>query len=366
MLHNSWGGRGERSCGPEWSERTFRIATRLRRGERIHGGDGTAADAGRRPKGSGRATRGEGVRVAVVGAGALGCLFGGRLAAADHEVHLLHHRTAAARELDRNGVTIEGPAPITADVTATTDAAAVGPVDLALVLVRAHQTRAALEEHAACLGPDTLLCSLQNGLRTPAYVREAVDPDRALFGITYEAAVHEAVGRVCHTSPGETVLGGATPAARERVRAVLTGAGAPVRLTDHPRRTVWEKGLLVAATAPVLSLTGRAVAALDCPPLAPAVDALLAEGVTVATARGVDVDGDGIRATIADLATSHGDHEVSMAQDVARGRRTEVDELNGAIVAYGAENGVATPANRTVAALIRGLAGGDDGREREG
>jgi 2-dehydropantoate 2-reductase len=300
------------------------------------------------------------VRVAVVGAGALGSLFGGRLAAAGHEVSLLHHRPAAARELDRNGVTVEGPEPLSADVTATTDAAAVGPVDLALVLVRAHQTRAALEEHAACLGPDTLLCSLQNGLRTPAYVREAVGPDRALFGITYEAAVHEAVGRVRHASPGETVLGGATAAARERVRAALAGAGASVRLTDHPRRTVWEKGLLVAATAPVLTLTGRAVAALDCPPLAPAVDALLAEGVAVAAARGIDVDGDGVRETITGLATSHGDHEVSMAQDVARGRRTEVDELNGAVVAYGDESGVATPANRTVAALVRGLADGDD------
>jgi 2-dehydropantoate 2-reductase len=230
----------------------------------------------------------------------------------------------------------------------------VGPVDLVLVLVRAHQTRAALADHAACLGPETWVLSLQNGLRNREYLLERVDRDRAFCGVTYEAAVAEGPGTVAHTSPGPTTLGGGDSGARAAIGEALAGAGFAVETVADPRPVVWEKGALVAATAPVLTLTGCPVSRLADDPLEGVVSRLLAEVARVAGSRGIDLDAASVEATVARMADSHADHTVSMVQDVERGRRTEVDELNGAVVDL-ADGGVAVPANALVTALVGGL-----------
>ncbi|WP_435348516.1 ketopantoate reductase family protein [Haloarchaeobius sp. HRN-SO-5] len=297
------------------------------------------------------------MKIAVVGAGALGCLFGGRLAAADHEVWLLHHREEVARVLSNEGVTVRRPgeAPLTVAVDATTDASDVGPADLVLVLVRAHQTGTALADHAACIGPDTRVLSVQNGLRTDDHLRDAVGRDRAYCGVTYEAATAAGPGTVTHTAAGLTTFGGGTARGRSAIRDALTDAGFDVESVADPRPVVWEKGVLVLATAPVLTLTGCPVGRLTTDPLAGVVTQLLTEAAHVAASQGVDVDVAERRETVASMARSHGDHTVSMAQDVAQGRRTEIDELNGVVLDLAEDADVDVPANALVTALVHGL-----------
>ncbi|WP_435361604.1 ketopantoate reductase family protein [Haloarchaeobius sp. DFWS5] len=297
------------------------------------------------------------MKVAVIGAGALGCLFGGRLAAAGHDVWLLHHREQTASTLSRTGITIheQGADPLTAEVQATTTASEVGTADLVLVLVRAHQTQTALTEHAACIGPETWVLSVQNGLRNRDYLLEQVDRNRAFCGVTYEAVVMDEPGTVVHTGTGLTTLGGGDAAARTTIQETLTAAGFEVDTVADPRPVIWKKGVLVGATAPVLTLTGSPVTQLTSDPLAGVVTQLLTEAAHVATSRGIDVDVESIQQTVASVADSHATHRVSMAQDIEQGRRTEIDELNGVIVNIAENAGVAVPANSLVTALIHGL-----------
>jgi len=127
------------------------------------------------------------MKIAVIGAGALGCLFGGVFKANGENVRLLHHRSEYVEHVDDDGVHVHSDvleaAPISVDVPITTDAAEVGPADLVIVLVGAHRTRAAVEEHQECIGPETRVLSLQNGVRNYPRLQKLVDPGRVLAGI---------------------------------------------------------------------------------------------------------------------------------------------------------------------------------------
>ncbi len=297
------------------------------------------------------------MNIAVIGAGALGCLFGGRLASAGHDVWLLHRREQTASTLSTAGITIHqsGAAPLAAEISATTTASDVGTADLVLVLVRAHQTRTALAEHAACIGSETSVLSLQNGLRNYDYLLDQVRHERAFCGVTYEAAITEEPGTVIHTSTGSTTFGGGRAGARTTIRETLAEAGFDVDAVADPRPVIWEKGALVGATAPVLTLTGCPVTQLPTDRLAGVVTPLLTEAARVATSRGIDIDVETIQQTIASMADSHAEHRVSMAQDIEHGRRTEIDELNGVIIDLAETAGIAVPANRHVTALVHGV-----------
>jgi 2-dehydropantoate 2-reductase len=297
------------------------------------------------------------MNIAVIGAGALGCLFGGHLAAAGHNVWLLHHRDQTASALSTAGISIHqnGGVPLTTGINATTAASDVGTADLVLVLVRSHQTQTALAEHAACIGSETWVLSLQNGLRNYDYLLDQVGHDRVFCGVTYEAAMTEEPGTVTHTSSGLTTVGGGREEPRTTIQETLVEAGFDVETVADPRPVIWEKGALVGATAPVLTLTGCPVAKLPTEPLVGVVTSLLTEAARVATSQGIDIDVEKIQQTIDSMADSHAEHRVSMAQDIEQGRQTEIDEVNGVIIDLAETEDIAVPVNKHVTALIHGV-----------
>ena len=165
------------------------------------------------------------MQVAVIGAGALGCLFGGRLADNGHDVTLVHYRQPYVDELNQRSLRvvsdIDAIDTVKLSVLATTDAATVGPVDLALVFVKAHQTEGALCQHAACIGPETTVLSLQNGFGHYETLCDHVGTERALAGVTYQGAVVEEPGVVKHTNDGISTVGGENEAAMGQVADAL-------------------------------------------------------------------------------------------------------------------------------------------------
>ncbi|SIR65446.1 ketopantoate reductase [Haladaptatus litoreus] len=297
------------------------------------------------------------MKIAVIGAGALGCLFGGHLAAADHDVWLLNRREQTSSTLSTEGITIRqnGDVSLTVGINATTTGSDVGTADLVIVLVRAHQTQMALTEHAACIGSETWVLSLQNGLRNYDYLLDQVGRDRAFCGVTYEAAITEEPGTVTQTSTGLTTFGGGNAGARTTIQETLAEAGFDVEVVTDPRPVIWKKGTLVAATAPVLTLTDCPVTQLTTDPLHGVVTQLLTEAAHVATGHGINIDVTTIQQTIESMANSHAEHRVSMAQDVEQGRRTEIDELNGVIIDLAETTNIEVPANRQITALIHGV-----------
>lgn len=302
------------------------------------------------------------MKIAVIGAGALGCLFGGRLAAGGHDVWLLHHRPEYVERLRSDGLVLHGgeDGSLTVDIQATTDATEVGPVDLALVLVKAHQTADALNQHRACIGAETRVLTLQNGLRNVDQLATDIEPEHILAGVTYEGAVIETPGRVRHTAAGGSIFGGPDRAFAERAASAFSDGGFETTLVDDPEPVIWDKQLLSLAIKPFAALTrlpNDELLAQDA--LRWAMHHVLDEAIAVATARGVDFPNDDPRAAarerLVDVRENATGHRSSMLQDVESARRTEIEEINGAIVSFADEHDIDVPFNRTLTALVRGL-----------
>jgi 2-dehydropantoate 2-reductase len=299
------------------------------------------------------------VEVAVIGPGALGCLYGGRLADAGHDVTLVHHRQAYVDAVNDRGLSIESEvadAPsIDPAVRATTDADGVGPVDLAIVFVKAHVTDTALEQHGGCIGPGTAVLSLQNGLRHYEILCDAVGRERALAGTTYQGAVLEEPGKITQTAGGPSTFGGEDEVAAREVAAALESASLPAEVVADPVRVIWEKQLLSIGIKPMAALTRLTNEAV-------VVDAdrrnlmrqLVTEAVAVAEARGVDLPDRDHAEEVIDICRGT-DHYSSTLQDVWAERKTEIDEINGALVEMAEEEDIDVPANRITTTLVRGL-----------
>lgn len=298
------------------------------------------------------------VNIAVVGAGALGCLFGGRLAEGGHDVHLLHYRQSYVDRLNEEGLTIEGEDGKTTDiaVTATTDANEVGPVDLVIVFVKSHQTEAALVEHGACIGPETDLLSLQNGLRHYDRLLDIVGEDRAFAGVTYQGAVVEEPGYIRVTSTGPSTFGGSDDAAARRIGDTLLEAGFPVELVTNPRPHIWAKQLMSLPIKPLAALThlsnGELIATPETREL---MEQIVAEAEAVAEHRGIDIPMDDPMDEVVTTCEESHSHYSSMLQDVRAERKTEIDDVNGAIVDIAREEGIDVPVNEFVTNLVRAL-----------
>jgi len=298
------------------------------------------------------------VNIAVIGAGALGCLFGGRLTESGHDVHLLHYRQSYVDRLNEEGLTIESEDGETTDIAveATTDASEVGPVDFAIVFVKSHQTEAALAEHAACIGPETDLLSLQNGLRHYDRLLDVVGEDRAFAGVTYQGAVAEEPGYVRVTSGGPSTFGGTNDAGARRIEAALEDAGFPVELVDDPRAYIWAKQLMSLPIKPLAALThlsnGELVATPETREL---MEQIVAEAEAVAECRGIDIPMDDPMEEVVTTCEESHSHYSSMLQDVRAERKTEIDDVNGAIVDIAHEEGVDVPVNELATNLVRAL-----------
>lgn len=297
--------------------------------------------------------------IAVIGAGALGCLYGGRLAEAGHDVTLVHHRQEYVDALNERGLRIDSEvddAPtIELFVPATTDAESLGPVDLAIVFVKAHVTERALDQHGACIGPETDVLSLQNGLRHYELLCESVGRDRALAGTTYQGAVLEEPGHITQTAGGPSTFGGDDDSAAREVAAALASANLPPEVVDDPVRVIWEKQLLSIGIKPMAALTRltneNVVADADRRDL---MRQLVNEAVAVAEARGVDLPDRDHAEGVIDICRGT-DHYSSTLQDVWAERKTEIDEINGALVVMAEAEGISVPANRITTTLVRGL-----------
>lgn len=239
-------------------------------------------------------------------------------------------------------------------VDATTDAAEVGRADLVVVFVKSHQTERALEEHSACIGPETDLLSLQNGLRHYERLVEFVGEDRAFAGVTYQGAVAEEPGYVRVTSTGPSTFGGGNDGGARQIAEVLAGVGFPVERVDDPQPHIWAKQLMSLPIKPLAALThlsnGELIAAEETRQL---MERIVGEAERVAESRGVDIAMDDPMAEV--VATCEGSHShySSMLQDVWAERKTEIDDVNGAIVDIAGEEGVDVPVNKLVTDLVR-------------
>ncbi|MCD6734883.1 MAG: 2-dehydropantoate 2-reductase [Burkholderiaceae bacterium] len=305
-------------------------------------------------------------RVAVYGAGAVGCYFGAKLAEAGAPVTLIG-RARHVEAIRRDGLLFDSPgATRRVRIAADTGPDAVREADLVLFCVKTRDSADGARALAPLLRSDALLVSLQNGVDNLPKLRDAgID---ALAAVVYVATSMPGPGHLLHAGRGDLVIGecgappgsGSTktatqPSARARqVAAWFERAGVPCRLEPDLRGELWTKLVLNCAFNAISALgRSRYGAMLDDADVRALMREAIGECVAVAQADEVPIASIG---TLDEAAIRLGDAmreaNSSTAQDLARGQSTEIDSLNGYVARRGQALGVATPVNRTLATLV--------------
>jgi 2-dehydropantoate 2-reductase len=294
--------------------------------------------------------------VAVVGAGAVGCYFGGMLARAGAPVTLIG-RPQHVEAIARDGLWLETlhfqetvrPA-ASAAVEAAHDAAVV------LVCVKTLDTEEAARSLVRHLRPGAVVLSLQNGVDNVERIRTAAGID-ALPTVVYVAAAMTGPGRVRHTGRGDLLvgdLGGGRRAELERLAALFARAGVKCVVSDNIAGELWAKMAMNCAYNAVSALGRAQYGRITGDPRARELLRLAVQETTaVARAAGVRLPEADLVEAACRLGEAMAGATSSTAQDLARGRRTEIDSLNGYVARRGAELGVATPVNQTLHALVK-------------
>lgn len=299
------------------------------------------------------------MRICIVGCGAVGSLFAAHLArAGKHEVWAYDVSREHVDAINRSGLRLSGAADFTARLRATSDAGELPPCDYGIVATKAIHTRSAIAQTAPAFGPDSAVCSVQNGVGNEEIIAEHVR--YVIRGTTFPAGHIIAPGHVGFDIRGDTWIGPFEPTATpinkvEALAAAMTEGGMNTLALADARGAQWTKLIFNASTNPVGALTRlHHGAATFFAPTGDLFNALIAEGEAVAKALGIKLDADP-RTLVLKGANAPGKHKASMLQDVLASRQTEVDFMNGAIVKAGEQAGVPTPLNKAMWALVKGL-----------
>ena len=296
------------------------------------------------------------IRVAVLGAGAVGCYYGGMLARAGHDVTLIgrpvHVEAFRARGLRFEGLKFDEVVP----VKASTEASAVRGCRLVLFCVKSNDTEAAAAQIAPFLDAQALVMNLQNGVdnaqRLQARVRQPVIP-----AAVYVATEMAGPGHLKHHGRGDLVIGDPTgkapPGALARLKGWFDAAGVPVAVSDNVMGELWAKLVVNCAYNALSAITqlpyGRLIEGAG---IRDAMRDVVEETLAVARAAGIAMAPDMLARTYR-IAEAMPTQYSSTAQDLARGKPTEIEHLNGFVVRRGAALGVPTPVNRALYALVR-------------
>ncbi|CAM3794962.1 2-dehydropantoate 2-reductase [Bordetella sputigena] len=294
------------------------------------------------------------MKVAVMGAGAVGCYFGAMLARAGHDVALIgrpaHVEAVRAQGLFLEARTFQEHVPMRAGT---------GPdmaegADIVLFCVKSADTESAGRALAPHLGADTLVLSLQNGVDNAERL-QALIPRTVVPAVVYVATEMAGPGHVKHHGRGELVIG--PSAGSRRFADECAAAGVPVEISDNVIGALWAK-LIVNCAYNALSAIARMPYGelYEGQGIQQVMRDVVHECLAVAQAEGVQVPGDSWAAILKIVDTMPTQFS-STAQDLMRGKATEIDYLNGYIERKGRERAIATPVNRVLHALVKLLEG---------
>ena len=289
--------------------------------------------------------------VAVMGAGAVGCYFGGMLARAGHRVTLIA-RPTHVEAIARDGLRLEAKAfDAHVRLAASSDASAVQGADLVLFCVKSTDTESAGAQMLPYLAPHALVLTLQNGVDNAERLRTVLPAHTVAAAVVYVATEMAGPGHVKHHGRGDLVI--EPSAASAGVAQALIAAGVPTEISDNVRGALWLKLILNCAYNAVSAITqlpyGKTAVGEGVQDV---MRDVVAECLAVAHADGVRVAGDVDAAVRMIFDTMPGQFS-STAQDLARGKTSEIDYLNGFVARRGVALGLATPANRVLWALVK-------------
>jgi len=289
----------------------------------------------------------------------VGSLFAANLSLLDDvEVWAFDLNELHMAAVNRDGLRLSGAGDVKGHPRATSDPAAIPPCDFGIVATKAMHTEAAIAATSHAFA-DGFVATVQNGLGNEETIAGHVE--RVIRGTTFPAGKLLEPGHVQWDVKGDTTFGPyderTALADVERLADACTRAGMPADAVDDARGPQWRKVIFNASTNPIGALTGLSHGRVcERPDLRALVTGLVDEGKAVAAAQGIELDADpeDLIDHAAKPEVAYG-HKASMLQDVEAQRPTEVDYLNGGIVRFGRERGVATPLNAAIQALVKGV-----------
>lgn len=293
------------------------------------------------------------MRIAVMGAGAVGSVIGGLLS--DHHDVVLIARKDHAEAVARDGLRLTGDADRTFRPKAVTSVEGLPEQDLVLVTVKSYDTAAAALHAAPLVGGETLVVSVQNGLGNGEVLAEAFG-DRAVVGVPVLGATYLGPGSVRLAGLGGITVGQVRGDVRRAsaVGDVLREAGIPARAVGNIEPAVWMKAIINASINPITALVRKENGAiLGSEDLRAISRSACREGALAARANGICLGPEDPFQKVLDVVRTTAANRSSMLQDVERSKRTEIDQINGELVRRGESRGVPMPVNRALWALVR-------------
>ena len=300
-------------------------------------------------------------KIAVMGAGAVGSYYGAVLARAGADVTLIG-RTQHVEAIARNGLQLEtAEGTQTIAVSASADPAAVRGARWILFCVKSTDTEEAARAIAPHLARDAVVLSLQNGVDNVERMRPHIDK-RLIPAVVYVAAAITAPGCVRHSGRGDLIIGALhQPGGQSDVGAELADvaarfgkAGIPVRISDNVEGELWAKLVMNCAYNAISALVPLNYGRLIATPEARNIMRDVVEEIQrIAAAKRIRIPGENLVDSVYRLADAMPAATSSTAQDIARGKRTEIDHLNGYIARQGEILGIPTAVNRTLHALVK-------------
>lgn len=300
------------------------------------------------------------MKIAIIGAGAMGCLYGAKLSSVpDNEVFLIDVWKDHIDAINEKGLMMEENGQFVQydRVKGVMDANQAGPCDLAIVFVKSTLTSMAVKSNKAVFGPETVALTLQNGLGNIDLIRDEIGDTNVIAGTTAHGATMLEPGKMRHAGSGKTIIGeldGNRSERIEKIASTLEQAGLLTDISDNVLGLVWDKLMVnvgINALTGITKLHNGEL--LDHPEIEALLEAAVTEAHAVAEAKRIRLGFQDPVGHTKEVCVATAANKSSMLQDILNHKQTEIDMINGAIVREGAQAGIETPVNFVLTSLIK-------------
>lgn len=297
------------------------------------------------------------MKICIVGPGAMGCLFGAFLIKSKEEVYFLDKNEERAKKISANGLKVEGLSNFSVKALAKSKADEIGPCDLVIVCVKSYDSEAAIKNARGLIKDDTIVLTLQNGINNIQTLSEIAGAEKVVGGVTSHGATLLDAGVIRHAGKGETIIGkadGKILGAVRNISNLLNKAGFETKISKDINSLIWSKLIINVGINALTAITrlnnGRLI---EYDGTKEIMRCAVLEAVKVAKKKRIKLIYDDPVQKTENVCEATKGNISSMLQDILRGKRTEIDYINGAIVRQGRNLGIPTPVNSVLADLVK-------------
>jgi 2-dehydropantoate 2-reductase len=297
------------------------------------------------------------VKTVIMGAGAMGSLFGALLTLSGEDVCLVDIWKEHIDTIRSRGLTLEEKGRAEKiHVNATGEVASVGKAEIVLFFVKTYQTERAVSDALVLEKENTVFLTLQNGLGGEEAICKQVDRRKMIMGVTGQGATLLGPGHIRHAGWGKTFIGeldGKITDRANQIARMFLQAGIETEVSPRIHPLVWEKLIVNIGINALTALTGlKNGQLLGFPETLRLMESLVSEAVEVARKKGIRIEGNPVE-KVKTVAEATRENRSSMGQDFDHKRRTEIDTINGAVVREAEQLGISVPYNRMITDLVK-------------